>query len=474
VSDRRLEFQFVGQFVAYAQRRERPDDQKAALRAVEMVNADMLEFHPLRQVYDVVRERYAKGDELIDPTDMPGDTEVWVEVIDNMMGVLDVLDYAKRIREHWQQRTQVSVLRSSLEVSERALLDQNVTLAQRAAQRVAERMMSMYADVYTGQQAATAADVVEEELAAIDAEQETGVTVPYTELEEECGPWMPGDLIGISAYSGAGKSTFAGNLMMRLTRRGVPCIGFPTEMRGRWLARAAATEANVSQRVIEKRLWKTATWEEKDSYSYVLKQMLGRPLELVNRPNITPREIIAATRVLRRRWPGQPVVVFVDHAHRLDYEGQDANEAVGPAAKAFKNAAGEEQVIFVVLFQPRKPEGGNTYSAIAGHQIRGNSMVWNELDVHLSPFRAWVRQDDVRTTSWGTPASFLNSYNLPKMAKPDSDGAHLCDDLMLVKVDKRRIGGEGPVVALRFDKVTGHAYEPHEHNSNDRTERYVK
>src|SRR5690606_7821419 len=134
----------------------------------------------------------------------------------------------------------------------------------------------------------------------------------------------------MTAYSGSGKSVWAANLAARWTRRGVPVIAFPTEMGERWVARAVAAETYGAQRVrqwvVEKRQWSRATPEERELYAEMITEYRTRPLEIVNRPNITPAQITAAVRVLRKRWSGRTVVVVVDHMHRLDYEGEDPNE----------------------------------------------------------------------------------------------------------------------------------------------------
>jgi hypothetical protein len=115
-----------------------------------------------------------------------------------------------------------------------------------------------------------------------------------------------------------------------------------------------------------------------------------------------------------------------------------------------------------MLFQPRKPAAGTTqYGPIAGHQIRGHSSIWNELDVHISPFRMWVKTNEqLGRTHWGTVAcDYEQGKPMPKLAKPESDGAKLDDEHVYIKIDKRRVGGEGPTVMLHFDAPSGAVYE---------------
>src|SRR5690606_41073352 len=72
----------------------------------------------------------------------------------------------------------------------------------------------------------------------------------------------------------------------------------------------------------------------------------------------------------------------------------------------------------LLLFQPRKPEGGaNTYRPIAGYQIRGDSAVWNELDVHLSPYRTWVKASETLLNEWGQPKTVVDPSGWPRSAE---------------------------------------------------------
>jgi hypothetical protein len=272
---------------------------------------------------------------------------------------------------------------------------------------------------------------------------------------------VAGEIVGLSAYSGAGKSTFAANIARRFAAAGTPVICFPTEMRSAWVSRMIAAASGVRQWICEKRQWSQATDDERDAFRATAAETKTLPIEVVARPNVSPAEIVAATRVLRKRWSGRTVVVIVDHMHRLNYDGEDANVAVGPATKLLKNFAGDDRdggLIFLLLFQPRKP-AHDVYRPIAGHQIRGDSMTWNELDVYISPFRTWVKTDDTRVTPWGTPAAKVDPSGKPRLAEPESEGSKLSDEFVFVKVDKRRVGGEGGTLVLPFDEPSGCIYE---------------
>jgi len=298
----------------------------------------------------------------------------------------------------------------------------------------------------------------------MDREADVEIPVPYPALNRIFGPLVPGDLIGLSAFSGGGKSTVAANLALGWLLRGVPVLAFPTEMRQRWVARLTAIASNTRQWVAEKRQWHRATDAERDAYRTATYRIADLPLEVVNEPNISVPEILTRVRILRRQWSGRPVVVIIDHMHRLDYGGEEPNKVVGLATKQIKNFAGSDSdggLVFVCLYQPRKPMGVATaHRPVAAAEIRGDSMVWNELDVHLSPFRMRVRTSAFGATAWGTPACLLDAAGRPVAAKPKELEAKIDDEHTYFTVDKRRIGGDyGKIVVLDFDYPAGRLYE---------------
>jgi replicative DNA helicase len=453
MADYRIEVSAAGQFVRWAEQND-----SRAWQAIMILRPEMFEDAEVRDIWVRLTERFAAGSELLDATDDP--TPAYLDVMDGTIGQMDLVAYAERIRTNWRAREQCRILRLGIHEAEKAIPSENGK-ARRVAERLTSALLDLHADTSDGGRLHDMDSILDAELAAMDAPQDGGVPLPYRKLEEECGPAVPGDVYGISAFSNGGKSTLAANLAYRFARRGTPVLAFPTEMRERWVSRTAAAASGVPQWIAEKRQWSRASDHDRDAFRAALTDFRRLPMQIVNRPNVSPAEIVAATRVLRKRWSGQTVVVIVDHMHRLDYGGEDPNEAVGPGTKLLKNFAGDDRdggLIFLLLFQPRKPER-DVYRPIAGHQIRGNSMVWNELDVHLSPFRTWVKTDDRRLTPWGTPAAKVDPSGRPHLAEPEAEGAKLCDEHVFLKVDKRRVGGEGGTLWLPFDQPSGCIYE---------------
>jgi replicative DNA helicase len=432
-------------------------DRSYAWEAMAAVTPEMLESESMRVLYDNLRVRFSEG-ETTELTIVLQDVAEHFDY-DTLFDVLEAAsvpptlnDYAKVVVKSAHEREFGKLCSTALDYLAGGKVKDG---GKAAAEKMALRLMSIYTSGEGTHGFKTRDQVVREarDRAANDA---YGVTVPWSKLENECGPWIPGELIGVTAYSGGGKSTFAGNLFSGFIDAGVPCIPFSTEMGSQWMDRVVAARARVEQWRAEKQRWSGAH-DQREKFIEAYEAMRNMEWLMVERMDISPAEMATAIRVLRKRWDG-PVVVLVDHMHRLRYD-DEADKEAGKATLMLKNLTKDLGIVTVALFQPRKPENGALYGPVAGHQIRGHSMIWNELDVHLAPFRAWVKTNTEHgLTPWGTVCCDYEGDKV-KFAKPDSDGSKLDDEHVYIKVDKRRVGGEGPVVCLNYDKPSGRIYE---------------
>lgn len=455
-----VEARFVGRFLKAAD-----DSRDEAWRAIEIVQPGMLENAELERWFGHLSGRFAAGEPVIEEGEPLPSDRAYLDLSDMAVFSGDLVSLAEAVRGNWRARRQAGVLRSALRAAERAIPSANGA-AKQVAEQTSMQLLDLFADGSDGGHARTWKEMLDAELAGMERTEDIGIPYPFPKLERAAGPIMPGDVAAVTGFSGSGKSLVAANLGRGLVQRGYPVIAFPTEMRQQWVARILAGHSGVRQFVAEKQQWyRHSSPDERDAYKAAIDEARGWPLEVVNRPTISPTEIVAATRVIRRRWADRPVIVIVDHMHRLNYGAEKADEAVGHATKLFKNFAGDEGLALILLYQPRKPDGlSNTYRPIAGYQIRGASMVWNEVDVHLSPFRAFVKVDPVRKTEWGTPAALYDHNGRPRMApppKPDKNetDVKLSDEHVFLKIDKRRVGGEGPTIWLNYHNPSGRIYE---------------
>jgi replicative DNA helicase len=478
MADLASEIMFVGIFWSQVKRGE-PEAEKILAH----IEPTMFDHEGLGGTYREIRKRHAAGESLDDVGLMATLREVLGSEIHHQVdglsrvGFQPLKPYAAKILAGWRAKETVKILdeaKSSIEGNAKA-----------NPQKVAESALSRLFILHRNGPSAshspqTREELVAHELAKLDRKQSERprVVTPYAKLRTEMGDLLPGDLVGISAYSNGGKSLLLANLFRWFAVQGSPCIVFPTEMRERWLSRAYAAHARIKQRYAEREEWENASEEEKEKYRFAVNDLASCPWEVVNRPRVSVREIISRASILRRKYVGKPVVVMVDHMHRLDYGGGKPEVEVGAATRELRDwAASDEEggIVLMLLYQPRKPEDETElYKPVRGYQIKGVSEVWNEMDIHISPHRRWVKMvpgwetNPMHQTPWGSGICLYDSKGNPMFSKPMEAGAKLDDQHAYIKLDKRRVGGEGPTVMLNVDGPTGYIYDIQEDNPGKR------
>lgn len=491
MADQADELQFVATFMGQLQGEDLPLETGKIASHIE---PEMLEDPKLSNAYRVLRERYfsiESGERVMDvPTlkrlrevmggdDHPtGPYRTLVGTSGQTFGV-SLRPYATRIWKNHKARAQVSLLEGALQQAREAIASKNGK-AIKVADDVINRLAVLHRGAGFGEGPETAQDYVELELKRMDpANRVTGVRLPWPKLTHLVGDLIAGDAVGVPAYSNAGKTLFAANLCWHFGTIDQPAIYWPTESRDRFLSRIYSVGAGTPQKYAEREQWHLASEKEREDYRFAVHSFAQAPYKIVPRANVSPAQIIAQSTILRREFtkthPGKPVVIVIDHMHRLDYSPAKVDEVIGDWTKRLRDWAVEDReggIILMMLFQPRKPDlQANLYTPVSGYQIKGASAVMAELDILLSPYRRWVKvhAQDIRTP-WGTPAAEYNSKGFPVFAKPESDGAKVDDENFYLKIGKRRTEGEGPTVNLRIDAPSGRIYEP----TNQEVEHYGK
>jgi replicative DNA helicase len=341
--------------------------------------------------------------------------------------------------------------------------------------RALTRLTSVIVRVQPGQTMNTRKEFVAHELDRMDRKPDSGAPLPYAKLAQFTGDLIPGDAVAIPGYSNSGKTLFVSNLARHWAIKQVPAIWFPTESQEKFLGRVAASHARIPQKFPERDAWHEATPEQRESFEFALRDLEHCPWDIVPQRRISVEEIIAQTTVRRRQYDGLPVVVVVDHMHRLNYGGVNPAFAVPEATQRLRDWAGEDRhggIILVLLYQPKKPDIDiNVYKPVTGYGISGSGLTMAELDIILSPYRRWVKvspeaeANPLHRTAWGTPRCLFKNGH-PEFAKPESEGAKVDDEHVYVKISKRRTGGEGPTVMLNIDAPSGYIYQLEAHDED--------
>lgn len=443
----------------------------AAVKIMGHISGEMLEYEQIAEAYDYLVNRYAGGEDL-DDLESQSDlqkilgTEWYGTIHTGAQTGGNIGKHTRSVLFNFRARRQAAFLAEKAEEAAQ-LVGENDHKAHLIADEAITKLATFHTTKGDLAKPVSRDEITEAAVQRLrDRGSNSGIAMPYPKLADQLGNLVPGDVVAVSGYSNSGKSLFAANLWRQFATAGVPTISFPTEMGLAWHARGVASQARVPQLYAERGQWDQASQDQIEAYEFALRELGACPWEIVDKGSISPKEIIARASVLRRRWIGQPVVVIVDHMHRLDYGREEADHAVGKATKMIRNWARQDTmggIIAILLFQPRKPADEiELYKPVDGFRIRGKSEVWNEIDILLSPYRRWVMTEPNFKTPWGTPSTKFTDDGYPKFTVPNKDGAKLDDERVYVKIGKRRVGGEGPTVMLNIDAPSGHVYQPEE------------
>lgn len=416
----------------------------------------------------VMKELRSRGE-----SERAGGEQTVREILDEIAGMqgLDVTPHVETLREQY-------ALREALRIGEgmvKAVKDGKLgpkKILDLASVRLTETLSRVIV-----RERKTRHDFVAEELAAMNEEAPQGAPIPYNKIRNLTGDLIPGDAVAIPGYSNAGKTLFVANLAKHWAVKQLPAIWFPTESQRKFLSRVGCIHAHIPQRIPERNLWSIATEDQREAYEFAMQDLASCPWDIVPQRSISIEEIIAEASERRRQYDGMPVIVVVDHMHRLNYGGINPAFGVGDGTVRLRNWAGDDRyggIILVMLYQPKKPDVDvNVYKPVSGYGISGSGQVMAELDIIYSPYRRWVKvEEDSETnpyhrTPWGTPKSLLKNGH-PVAAKPESEGAKLDDEHVYVKISKQRTGGEGPTCFLHIDAPSGYIYQLEAHNDEHR------
>lgn len=471
-----IEMEFVTQWYHLAYRKE-----AVAMEMVQHVPPEAIEDIFWREAYRHLGEVFARGEQVESmpaqlhvqnlASSIPGGAAQF-EMLDNYLVVPhtseDLRGFGRQVIARHRSRVQQDLLFGAYELTRKAA--QTGTSVRKISDNLMDNLINLHTKLGDNAGPVTQEEIADHLLAKLSKDKPAGYNWPWPKLQKVMGIISPGKVIGVTAYSGNGKTMFVCNLFRELVIRGIPVIIFPTEMDLQWIERVVASLARVPKEYAEEGDWRNASDEEITRYRDAMQALIGLQWDIVQQPGISPAEIIARTRVLRRKYRGQQVVVIVDHMHRLDYPGGvSADDALG-AGKAtadMKNSARSDRdggLTYIPLFQPKKPrEEADQFRPVSGATgIRGHGSAYNEVDIHISPWRRVVKCTEAVRTEWGTP---LAIYDKDTDIRPASgtfgeEGTKLDDEHVYLTVDKHRVRGASlETIMLNMHAPSGFMYE---------------
>lgn len=456
------------------------------------VAAELLQYVPpealwkdrfLREVYDYLGQQHAKGASVTDTTVTAhllhiakalGKHDEWARL--ERFALMQDPEDPEELRQHARSVIGLHRTRSQLDMLEGAALLTRQVLegkepggyleARRYAEDLMQRLLTLHSKHAERGGPVTQEEIVTHLLQRVDPTRTPGIAWPWPMMNDLLGEIMPGDLIGLTAYSGNGKTLLIANLFLCWALADIPVIVFPTEMELRFLERVVAAFARVPKRFAEKGDWRTATPAQMRRYREAMRQLIGLPWDVVQQSSISPEEVVARVQVLRRKWRGRHVLVVVDHLHRLRYPpGVKPDDALGvaDASQKLKNMALDDRdggLSVLALYQPKQPEDeAKRYRPVPMFGIRGHSGAPTELDVHFSCFRRVVRTTSARRTPWGTERALYEHETdaHPAAGEFGKPGTKLDDEHFYASKDKDRVNG---VQGSHMDTIGLHIHSP--------------
>ena len=219
--------------------------------------------------------------------------------------------------------------------------------------------------------------------------QATGVTTGFTELDRMTAGLQPGDLIVIAGRPSMGKTTLAVNIAENAAvGRGVPAAIFSMEMSSEQLTmRMIASLGRVNQAHLRTGQFSDEDWSRING---AIAQLSAAPLYVDETPSLTPTEVRARARRLKRE-KGVGLIV-VDYLQLMQVHGSKENRAteISEISRGLNALAKELQVPVIALSQLNRGVEQRTEKKPVMSDLRESGAIEQDADVIMMIYREEV------------------------------------------------------------------------------------
>jgi len=225
-----------------------------------------------------------------------------------------------------------------------------------------------------------------------------GVPSGFTQLDRKTTGFQPGDLVVIAGRPSMGKTTLAVNIAeYAAIEKGVPSAIFSMEMSAEQLTlRLISSLGRVNQTHL-----RTGNFSEEDwsRIQGAMAQLTGAPLYVDESPALTPTEVRARARRLKREH-GLGLIV-VDYLQLMQVSGTKENRAteISEISRSLKALAKELQVPVIALSQLNRAVEQRTDKKPVMSDLRESGAIEQDSDLILLIYRDEVY--DPNTTRRG-------------------------------------------------------------------------
>jgi replicative DNA helicase len=225
-----------------------------------------------------------------------------------------------------------------------------------------------------------------------------GVPTGFTQLDRKTTGLQPGDLVVIAGRPSMGKSTLAVNIAENAAiAKGVPAAIFTMEMSSEQLTlRMISSLGRVNQTHLRTGQFTDEDWSRIQG---AMAQLSGAPIYLDESPALTPTELRARARRLKReRGLG---LVIVDYLQLMQVPGTKENRAteISEISRGLKALAKELQVPVIAISQLNRAVEQRTDKKPVMSDLRESGAIEQDSDLILLIYRDEVY--DQNTTRRG-------------------------------------------------------------------------
>lgn len=320
--------------------------------------------------------------------------------------IINAVDYADIVREEWAKRAQGDVARRSLDMLAMAKIGGAEACIATQLDELSEIRAALTSDSIPMDLSA-AAEAADRVMDGNQGEHEEGVPVPFPSLREVIqDDLMPGQLYGLLAASGEGKTSFILQLMRHAAEQGHPCALMSFDQDARSCINQMASQAvGVEGWRIRKRVAGEANEALLREERAKLAQL---PLSVIQCPDAKIEQVLERARAFvefhNRRTIKAPLIV-IDHIMAItDHDPRaDAGSKAQHKNRAFRNWAIRHGCAAMMINQ-RNSSGmradGNWLPRPTIRDLTGGEAARQDYDVILGMFRPeWWRDEALKNVA---------------------------------------------------------------------------
>lgn len=241
----------------------------------------------------------------------------------------------------------------------------------------------------------------------------SGILTGLGPLDENLGPWLPGDLIVLGARPAMGKSAISAIISQNVAMTGAGVIEIHAEMsvEQAWRRRLTATafalfaEKAPSYSGIRKR---TITYDEREMLGRAREELRGIPLKAIKRSGITLSRLRALILRQKAAWERQGIklgLVSIDHVGliKTDREHDNRVSQQTEISNGLKEMADELGVPILALAQLSRQVESRDDKRPTLSDLRDSGSWEQDADVVLSAYRDAYYAQREKEPPQGTP-----------------------------------------------------------------------